>query len=154
MKAGDVLADHVKLGWPSAGEIRIGEASRGQIIGERVEPDIRGLRLPISRGTWERDAPREACTTGRDVLEATLDQREDLVAAAFRSQEVRMLGEMRAEEVGVPTEPEEPVPLLDPLERASGVQHAVPLGDLLLCLERFTPHAIPARIGLLVEILG
>ena len=42
MKARDVLADEVKVGWPPLLEtIRIGpEAHRGSVIDKSVEPDI------------------------------------------------------------------------------------------------------------------
>src|SRR3954452_2321914 len=65
-----------------------------------------------------------------------------------------MLRETRTEKVGVSAQPEEPIPLLHPLERARGMEHAFAIHDLGVLLERLAPHAVPALVRLLVEVRG
>src|SRR3546814_13809373 len=56
MKAQDILADHMQVGWPVTPEfraVRIGVADGRDVIGERVEPDIHDVGI-VAR---DRDAP-------------------------------------------------------------------------------------------------
>src|SRR5829696_6645054 len=63
-----------------------------------------------------------------------------------------MLEQSRTQELRVPAQAEEPVALLDPLERPRRMKHAFSIDDLGVLLERFAPHAVPPLVGLLVEV--
>ena len=74
VKAGDVLADDVQIRRPQLLEIGIRESGRGEVVRQRVEPDVRRLRFTSGSFPREGNAPREPAAAGRDVLEARLDE--------------------------------------------------------------------------------
>ncbi len=154
VEARDVLADHVELRGPAGGPVALGEAGAGEVVRQRVEPDVGALHLAVARGARERHAPAEPRARRRDVLETLLEEAEDLVAAARRRAERGLLDEERAQPVGVGREAEEPVALLRPLQLACRVQRAAAVDDLVLRLERFAADAVAPGVGLLVEGIG
>jgi len=82
VEAQDVLADHVQIRRPEGAEllalgVRI--AGGGDVVGQRVEPDIHDMRR-IAR---HRDAPAEAGARHREVAQPRLDERDDLVRRAL-----------------------------------------------------------------------
>ena len=80
MEADDILADQVDVGRPIALEqlSAIGIADTGQIIGQRVEPDVHDM----VRAARNLHPPVEAGARDRQVAEAALDEAQHLVAAA------------------------------------------------------------------------
>src|SRR4029079_11957958 len=85
VEPGNVLADHVEVGRPPAiKRVRVGrEAGPGDVVDERVVPDVDDARLGIPRAVLapgglavlrdrERDPPaaRRALPADREVLEA------------------------------------------------------------------------------------
>ena len=82
VEAGDVLADHVKVGRPPGLEHRrVGaQADRRRVVDQRVEPDVHHAR----RVEGQRDAPGLPRAAHGDILEPALQQPEDFVAANFR----------------------------------------------------------------------
>src|SRR5262249_478553 len=84
MKADDVLADDVDVGRPkyrifAVFHFRIAE--RGDVVDQRVEPDVNHM-AGMSR---HRNAPGKAGARDRTILQARLDEADDLVAPAARS---------------------------------------------------------------------
>ena len=116
VEAKDVLAEHVPHGGPELraqilARPRIGQGA--QVVDERVDPDIDDvLRVP-----GHRNAPGLARAADADVLEALLDEAPRLVRPEARQHELRPLRVELEQPLLVGGEPEEPVALLDPLER-------------------------------------
>ena len=57
VKAGDVLPDDVQIGGPQLLVIGIGKPGRGQIVRQRVEPDVRRLLLTAADFAREGNSP-------------------------------------------------------------------------------------------------
>ncbi len=114
VEARDVLADHMRVGGP---EFRpravVGKAGRGDVIGQRVDPDVHDV-LGIA---GNRHAPVEGRAADRDVGEPAPDEGDDLVAIFFRRDELGIGFVMREQLVGIGRQPEEIALLLDPLRR-------------------------------------
>ena len=130
VEARDVLADHVEVGRPPAREFRrvVGEAGPGDVVDERVVPDVdraggrvpgtvRELRAAPVGEDRERDPPPRIGPADGEVLQAAADEAQHLVAPMVGRHEVRVLLEPALEALLVGREPEEPVPLGQPLER-------------------------------------
>ena len=146
MKAGDVLADHMRVGRP---EFRpravVGEAGRGDVVGQRVDPDIHHM-LRVVRN---RNAPAEGGAADREVREPPLHERLDLIEILFRRYESGMGCVVGEESVCVCRQAEEPALLLDPLHRRAGRGEFRPLGavgELALVKIGLVAHRVPARI--------
>ena len=152
MEADDVLADHVQVGRPVLPQriAGVGIAALGDVVGERVQPDVHDV-LGIAR---HRHAPREAGARHREVLQAALHEAHDLVAPAVRPDEARVLLVEREQPVGPGRELEEIRRLLDPLDLGAGRDGAAlaVLADLGLALDEvgLVAHRVPA--GILAEI--
>ena len=149
VKPRDVLADDVQVGRPPRLEQRLvgPVADRGRVVDQRVEPhvdDAVGVE-------GQRNAPRLARAADRDVLQAALQQPEDLVAANLGLQELRVRLEVREQRIAVLREAEEVVLLLDPLGRPL-VHGAQPLDEVLLLLEGLAPDAVPALVVARVDV--
>ena len=93
-------------------------ADRGGVVDQRVEPDVDDA----ARVERQRNAPRLSGAADRDVLEAGLEQAQDLVAADLRLEELRVRGEVLEQRLLIRREPEEVVLLPDPLRLASGAR--------------------------------
>ncbi len=151
MKAGDVLADDVQLRGPLGAGRR--HARGGPVVRERIEPDVRGLLLPLAGEPGEGDTPGEAGPARRNVVEALVEQRENLVAPTLRLHEEGVALDQLEEEIPVAGQPEEPVPLFHPFQRPRRVERAPVVGDFGVLLERLAADTIPAAIRLLVEVV-
>jgi hypothetical protein len=83
VEAQDVLADEVDVGRPplreSIGIIRI--ARRGDVVGQRVQPDIHHMRRVARHG----HAPAEGGAADRKVAEAPTSRRQRLRSAGWRA---------------------------------------------------------------------
>src|SRR5687768_10776047 len=153
VKPGDVLSDQVQIRRPQPLEIGIRKSSRGEIVGQRIEPHISRLLLAARSRAREGDAPRKPAPAGRDIVETRFQEREDLVAPGFWLEKF-FAGDQLLQPIRVGAQPEKPVLLLDPLERARRVHDAFSIDDLVVLLERLTPDAVPPRVGFLVEVVG
>ena len=149
-----VMSLPMTCSWAGHAAPGAGKPRGGPVVGQGVEPDVRGLLLPVARRPRERDAPAEARPARGDVLEPLVEQPEDLVAAALRLDEFRVRRDVLTEELLVARQAEEPVALRHHLERARRVQHALPVDDLRGLLERLAAHAVQPRVRPLVEIVG
>ena len=104
VEPGDVLADDVQVGRPPPLERRrvVGEAGAGDVVDQRVVPDVdlAGLRVPRAvlalrrlavLGDRERDAPaaRRPLAADREVLEAAADEARASRCAGSRAGRTR-----------------------------------------------------------------
>src|SRR5262245_30714729 len=89
VEAGDVLADKVTVGRPPSGEqgFITPIADGSDVIEQSVEPDVK-CKTFVERYA---DSPLLARPGDVNVLQTTLDQAENLVPAALRLDEVRVL---------------------------------------------------------------
>src|SRR5205085_11030414 len=91
-------------------------------------------------GKW--DAPRQSGAADGDVLEPAVEETQHFILAKLGLDELRVLRIVLTQRVLVLREPEEPVALLDGLERARRVQHAFAVDDIGVGLVRFTSDAV------------
>ena len=152
MEARNVLADHVNVGGP---EIRapalVGKAGRGQVIGQRVDPDIH--HMPGVAG--DRDTPVERRPADRKIVEPALDESHDLVAIFLRRHEIWVGLVILEQPVAIGREPEEIAFLLDPARRRARRRQLGPLGagrQFALLEIGFVAHRIPTRIFAEVDV--
>jgi hypothetical protein len=84
----DVLADQVVHRRPPGGEplVVLSEADGGDVVDERVVPDVGDMR----RVPGQRDAPRDRRAADREVVESTTDEPQRLVALALGTHEAGM----------------------------------------------------------------
>src|SRR5262249_41116137 len=150
VEAKDVLAEQVPhLGPELRPEVfplaRVRE--RAQVVDQRVDPDVDDL-LRIPR---DRDAPGLARAAEAEVLQPARDERARLVVAKARQHEV-WAAVVEVEQLLLECgEPEEVVPLLDPLRR-DAVDRTVPVDELGLGLELLALDAVPARVRVLIDV--
>ena len=149
VETGDVLADHVQVGRPPAIEQLLvpAVADRRRVVDQRVEPDIDHAAGVEGDG----NAPRLPGPAHRDVLEAALDQPQDLVAPDLRLDEAWMLAVVIEQRLLVLRQPEEPVLLANPVGLGA-VDRAQPLDQVLFGLERLAADAVEAFVGALVDV--
>ncbi len=141
----DVLADQVDARRPEAlGEVGAFAGIReGRVVVEEgIDPDVDDLGLVPGNG----HPPLEPGATEGDVEQAALDERESLVVAVLRRDEVGLVGVQALERLLKCGQPEEPVVLLldlelDPVDRA-----AVAVLELRLGLEVRAARAVPALV--------
>ena len=138
VKAHDVLADHMKIGGPQALEPRlvIGKADGGDVIGERIHPDIHHM-LGIAR---HRHAPVEGGARDRQVLKAGAHEARHLVQPLARQNEIRNLVVEVEQLILVGGEAEEIALLLHPFDRRSGLGRE--------------PRAVLVQMGLVFGVIG
>ena len=162
MEAEDVLADKVDIGGPGACKLRaevgvgVGAvADRGCVVEEGVEPDVDDLLL-IPR---ERDAPAHARPRHRDVDEALAQEGHHLVVCAHRLDAIGVRLVVRDELLGEGRQLEEPVVLLDLLDRSAvnGAQllalELTRAGDQVACeLELLAADAVRAGVRGCVDV--
>ena len=147
----DVLADEVEGRRPEAvGQVVpvAGEAERGDVVEQRVEPDVEDL-VGIPR---DRDPPLQPRARERDVLQPLGDERARLVAELAREDEVRVLRRELLELLLEAREAEEPVVLALAVERDLVDRARVVLARLLVGLEVRAAGAVPALVGALVDV--
>ena len=168
VKAVDVLADDVQIGGPPLRELVrvIRKAGAGDVVDERVEPDVDDAGLGIPRtvlalrrlavlGDRERDPPAQGLAADRDVVEALPDERQHLVLAVLRLDPVRMLVVMTEQPLRIGRQAEEPVALRQPLQLDARVVGAMDAGGVLdqvtKRLEAFV-RAVPALVRPEVDV--
>src|SRR6185312_4385366 len=146
----NVLADHMDVGWPDRLEpgLVMAVANRRDVVQECIEPDVDRL-FGIER---DRDAPGKSLAADRDVLQARFDEIDDLVAAAFWLDEVRVCLVVREQAIAERGKPEEVVLLLDFSQRRVRMVGATALNQVLLGLEHLTAVAVETLIRLLVDV--
>ena len=144
----DILGDHVLGRRPGAGKVgRVRVADAGEVVDERVEPDI-GDELVVKR---QGDAPGEARggPGNAQVLQWFAQEREHLVAVALRGDELRVAFDVVDEPVLVAAHAEEIVLLAD-RQRLHQVVRALAVDQLLLGEEPLAAPAVEA--GVLAEV--
>ncbi len=145
--------------WMSAGQnfsksrhvVRIARA--GDVIGQRIDPDIHHM---IGRSR-HRHAPVEAGAADREVDQPALDEAQDLVAARFRADEVRVGGVEIEQGLLVFGEAEEPGLLGGPFDRRALRRELVaplPVGQFLLLVEGLVADRIPAFVAVEIQVAG
>ena len=152
----DVLADHVQVGRPVAGEHRrvgVGKAHPGQVVGQGVDPHVHDVVGVIGDG----HAPVERGPRDRQIAQPTGDEADHLVAPHVGCDEVRMGAVVLEQLVAVGRQPEEVGLLLGPRHRRARLDrdpHAVAFLDLVLGEEPLVAHRVPARVSAQVDVAG
>ena len=152
VEAQDVLAHHMQIGRPEAlvaGTLHIGETGGGDVVGERVEPDIHDMG-GIAR---HRHAPCETGARDREIPQAAAHEAGHLVAPALRGDEIRMRGVEFQQALLPGAEPEEVTRLLHPFDLGAGRGDLLAVGaggELVLGVIGLVADGIPA--GVFVEI--
>ena len=163
----DVLADDVQVGWPPRRTLWIRwEAGASEIVDERVVPDIdrssgwiatavRVQRAAPVLANREGYSPGCTLTTDREVFETLPNESEHLVAAILRLNRRRILRQPGLKSLLVGAQSEEPVPLLEPLQRHAGMIRADALAplfdDITFGAESFV-GAVPALICAEIDV--
>ena len=88
MKADDFLADEMNIGGPEACLLVLRAADSAEIRGQRVEPDVKDVRLFAGNG----NAPANGSARDAEIAEASFDEAKNFVAASFGLDEIGMLG--------------------------------------------------------------
>ena len=149
VEAQDVLADEVIVRRPElAREIltaRVGE--RGVVVQQRVEPHVEDV-LAVPR---HAHAPGEFVPRQGNVAQPRADERQRLVVARARRDEVLALGVQLEQALLKGGQGEEVVLLLLPRQLDVVNRAAVARVDLGLRLEVGTARAVPALVGPLVH---
>ncbi len=143
----DVLADDMGIRGPEAGarRIGIGKARGGEIVGQRVHPDIHHV-LRIARN---RDAPVEGGAADRKIVQTALHKGNDLVLVMLRNDEIRPLLVEAQQAIRIGREPEEVAFLFHPFDRRAGLDGkaaAVALLCFVLAVVGLVAHRVPAGI--------
>ena len=151
MEPQDVLPDEMDVGGPHAREpLRVRAVpGRREVVRERVEPDV----ADVVRVPRQRDPPAEVRPADREVLEASADQRQDLVAAGLGLDGLRMPLVVLQEPVRVGGEPEEVVLLPHALDGPT-VDRAHPVHELVLRVVRLARDAVQALVVPDVDVLS
>ena len=149
VEAGDVLADHVQVGRPPGVEQRVvgAVADARDVVDQRVHPDV-DHAAGIGRNRY---APRLPGPAHGDVLEAGLEQPQDLVAADLRLERLRVRRVALEQGLAILRQAEEVVLLAYPLRRAL-VHRAGAVDEVLLLLERLARDAVPPFVEPLVDV--
>ena len=124
-------------------------AGRREVVDERVEPHIDDALLVEGDGY----APVEPRPADREVRQPRFEDSGQFVAPRFRFDETGVVPVEREQAVAVTRQPEEVVPLADPV-RLAAVDRADSVVEVLLLLERFAGNAVPTLVGALVEVAG
>ncbi len=168
VQAVDVLADDVQVSRPPVVEHRriVGEAGPGDVVDERVVPDVdraRG-RVPaavVAPGAAtvgherERDAPGRPFAADAEVLESLADEAEHLVLAVLRLHPVGHVGVVPLQALLVRRQAEEPVVLGQPLQLDVGVVgavHARPVLEQVAAVAEALVGAVPAFVLAQVDV--
>ena len=125
------------------------EADRADVVDQRIEPDIDDARRILRH----RDAPGLPRATDRNVVEAALDQPEDLVAANVWCQELRLLGKVFQQAVLILRQAEEMILLANPV-RFRPMNRTKAFDQILLLFEGFARDAIPTLVVAFIDIPG
>src|SRR5215471_1459372 len=151
MKPRDVLPDDVEISRPPLVEHRgIGpEADRRRVVDQGIEPDVdhaAGIE-------WERNAPGLSRPAHGDVLEAALEQAQNLVAPDVGPQKARVGGEMVEKPLAVSRQAEEVVLLANPL-RLRLMQGTGAVDEIAFLLELLAADTVPALVHTFEDVAG
>ncbi len=80
MKADDFFSDEVEIGGKESGLLVLRATDSTEIGGERIEPDVKNVRLFPGNG----NAPANRGARDAEIAEAAFDEAENFVAAGFR----------------------------------------------------------------------
>ena len=165
----DVLADDVQVGRPPRRTSSIcREACAGEVVDQRVVPDVDGprLRITLTRcgqraaavfANWERNPPRRPFAADGEILQTLSNESEHLVATVFRLHGRWILRQPSLKALLVGAEFEEPVALGEPLQRDPWVVRANRLvalfHDIVGVAEPFV-RAVPALVAANVDVAG
>jgi len=83
----DLFADEMKIGGPESGFLILRAADGAEIRRERVEPDVKNVRLLTGNG----NAPANRGARDAEIAEAAFDEAENFVAAGFGLDEIGCL---------------------------------------------------------------
>src|SRR5258707_2495515 len=78
----------MEIGGPESGFLILRAADSAEIRGQRIEPDVKNVRLFAGNG----NAPANRSTSDAQIAQAAFDEAENFIAARFRLDEFRMLG--------------------------------------------------------------
>ncbi len=150
MEAHDLFPDEMHVGGPELaveGVVVRAVAERGDIVGERVDPDVNHV-LGVER---HRDAPRETRARDAQVLQPLVDELDHLVLAAFGLDEIGPVPIQLEQAVGIVGEAEEIGLLADHLDLAAAVR-ASAVFQLRLSPEGLAGRAVPALVLALIDV--
>src|SRR6202008_3158126 len=82
-----VFADEVQIRRPEAAGFVFGAADGAKVGRERIEPDVKDVRLLTRNG----DAPANRGARDAEVFQPTFDEADDFVAPRFRLNEIGVL---------------------------------------------------------------
>ena len=132
--------------WRSAGQSlsypAVGISRRGEVVDERVEPDVDGL-IGVA---GERNAPGQPLARDGNVLQAILEQTDDLVAPDRRLHAKLARADEVEEPVAIAAQPEEVVALLRRDQLECRVLDAAAVHDLCRLLELLAAGAIESFV--------
>ncbi len=77
----------MQVGGPEAAAVEVGAADGTEVSGERVEPNVENVRFLAGNG----NPPANRGARDAEIAQAAFDEREDLIAARFGLNEVRIL---------------------------------------------------------------
>ena len=165
----DVLADDVQVGRPPRRTSSIcREACAGEVVDQRVVPDVDGprLRITLTRcgqraaavfANWEWDPPRCPFAADGEIFQTLSNESEHLVATVFGLHGRWVLRKPGLEALLVGAELKEPVALGEPLQRDPWMVRADRLVALLRHIvgvaEPFV-GAVPALVTADVDVAG
>mmetsp|Transcript_37478 Transcript_37478/g.98466 ORF Transcript_37478/g.98466 Transcript_37478/m.98466 type:complete len:306 (-) Transcript_37478:108-1025(-) len=158
VEAQDVLADHVKARRPVLGELRplhVRVAEGRDVIRQRVEPHVHHVTVGIGhvgrrRVAWHRDAPTKRRARDREVAQAVAHERQHLVTARRRLDEVGVRCDVGFDLLAVRRQLEEVRRLRHPLDGSTGRRLAV--DELRLRVEGLIAHRVPALVRVEVDV--
>ncbi len=151
VEAHDLFADHVYVGGPVMPEslliLSVGraEAYGGDVVAERVEPDVDDVRGIAGDG----DAPGKSGAGDGEIAQAAFDERDDFVAARLGIDEVGIFFVELEKRLGHVGELEEIILLLNGFGDASA-DRAGCAGSVVVGVE-FVEDAILAGVGTFVD---
>ena len=123
---------------------------RGDVVGQRVDPDVHHLAGVARHRDPPAARPRPRAGDG-EVLQARLDEAQHLVAPRCRDDAQPAAGDQVVELVAVAREAEEAVLLLDQL-RHRAVVGAAAVDQLVLVVELLAADAVEPAVATRVEV--
>ena len=150
VEADDVLAHKVIDHGPVLVHLRLvrAVAARGEVVDERVEPDVDRVVLIAGNG----DAPRHAGAGDRLILQPHAQEADDFVVTHLRLDRVGVLLIELEQLIGIGRRAQEVALLLHLFERTVAVGAGMVLALAGLGHVRLARHAVPALVRSLINI--
>ena len=150
VKTRDVLTDHMGVGRPEFLPLPLPRepSGRGDVVRQRVDPDVADVMGARLRARRDRNAPVEGRPRDREILEPALHEGDHLVLIVFRGHEARIGLVMGQKLLAIGREPKEPALLLYPFDRRAGGRKffVVAFGKLAFVEIGLVAHRIPAGV--------